>query len=161
MPSFRDLQGHLRATAEELLQAGRDMAKELGQSPPQITSVKRSRVEQERLYAKYVAGESELPAARPGTSKHELGLAFDLATPSIDPWDDELLPMLGQLWNEAGGTWRPSDPVHFEGPEAEPEEVTGWRKYLPHTPSQAEAAQLEEARQVGKSRFESLISWIF
>lgn len=128
------------------------MAKELGQSPPVITSVKRSRVEQERLYAKFVSGESELPAARPGTSKHELGLAFDLATPSIDPWDDELLPMLGQLWNEAGGTWRPSDPVHFEGPEAEPEEVTGWRKYLPHEPSAAEAAQLEEARQVAKER---------
>lgn len=161
MPSFRDLKPHLRPTAEELLSEARSLARELGQSPPRVTSVLRSRIEQERLYAKFLAGESELPAARPGTSKHELGLAFDLATPSIDPWDDEILPILGAMWNEAGGTWRESDPVHFEGPPAEAEEPSGWRKYLPHETTEKEAVALEEARQTGKSRLESLISWIF
>jgi len=155
------LKPHLRESAEDLLKQAREMALEWGLSPPRITSVLRSRIEQERLYNKYLAGESELPAAKPGTSKHEKGLAFDLATPSIDPWDDELLPVLGAMWNDAGGTWRSSDPVHFEGPEAEEEEPTGWRRYIPHQPTAKEAEELEEARQVGGSRLQKLIDWIF
>jgi len=161
MPSLRDLKQHLRPVAEELVETARQMALEADLPAPTVTSVLRSRAEQEKLYARYIAGESELPAAKPGTSKHELGLAFDLATPSIDPWDDELLPVLGQMWNEAGGTWRASDPVHFEGPEGEEEEPTGWRKWLPHEPTKKEAEGLEEARQVGASRLQRLIDWVF
>jgi hypothetical protein len=161
MPSFRDLKPHLRESAEDLLKQAREIAIDAGLTPPRITSVLRSRVEQERLYNKFLAGESELPAAKPGTSKHEKGLAFDLATPDTDPWDDELLPVLGAMWNEAGGTWRASDPVHFEGPEAEEEEPTGWRRWLPHEPTPTEQVKLEEARQVGGARLQKLIDWIF
>jgi len=56
-----------------------------------------------------------LPAAFPGTSKHEKGMAWDMARLNIDPFKDELLPLLGAAWNRFGGTWRSSDPVHFEG----------------------------------------------
>lgn len=160
MPSLRELKQHLRPTAEELVATARSLALEAGLPPPRVTSVLRTQVEQTRLYAKFLAGESELPAAPPGTSKHELGLAFDLATQGIDPWDDELLPVLGAMWNEAGGTWRPSDPVHFEGPPSEEEEPSGWHKWLPHTPTRKEAAELEEAREIGKSRVRSILDWL-
>jgi hypothetical protein len=46
---------------------------------------------------------------------HELGLAFDMARPGIDPLEDDLLYELGDIWiNEYGGTWHESDPVHFQ-----------------------------------------------
>ena len=76
-----------------------------------VTSGRRSRGEQERLYRNYVKGLSRFPAAKPGTSKHELGLAVDLA---VVP--EEVLPALGRLWESWGGTWggRFKDPIHFE-----------------------------------------------
>lgn len=80
-----------------------------------VTSARRSRAEQSRLYARFLRGESHgIPALPPGQSMHEKGRAFDLARPSVDPFTDDLLPQLGALWNSWGGRWHSSDPVHFE-----------------------------------------------
>lgn len=80
---------------------------------PRVTSTYRSYAQQSRLYQKYLTaleqGAPTLPAAPPGTSKHEQGLAFDLVT---TPY--EALWTLGQVWNSWGGRWFSSDPVHFE-----------------------------------------------
>lgn len=43
---------------------------------PRITSAYRTRTEQERLYALFLAGKGSL-AAKPGTSLHESGIALD------------------------------------------------------------------------------------
>lgn len=76
-----------------------------------VTSTVRSRRTQERLYREYLAGRSRFPAAPPGTSKHERGLAFDLA---VRP--ESALRPLGELWESWGGRWggRFRDPIHFE-----------------------------------------------
>lgn len=77
----------------------------------QLTSTGRSRTEQVKLYRRYLAGKSKYPAAPPGTSKHELGLAFDV-------WhqDPRVLQWLGKVWESWGGRWggRFNDPIHFE-----------------------------------------------
>jgi LAS superfamily LD-carboxypeptidase LdcB len=76
-----------------------------------VTSTRRSRTQQRRLYADYLAGKSKYPAAPPGSSAHELGRAFDAV---IEPraWQDTY----GALWERMGGRWggRFGDPVHFE-----------------------------------------------
>jgi len=75
-----------------------------------VTSVLRTYATQARLYRRYLAGQSRFPAAAPGTSKHEKGLAFDL----------QLVPPVysdaGALWESMGGRWggRFRDPIHFE-----------------------------------------------
>jgi len=75
----------------------------------QLTSTRRSRAEQTQLYDAYLRGESRFPAAPPGHSKHELGLAFDYWAPA---W---ALRELGRIWESEGGTWGgESDPIHFE-----------------------------------------------
>lgn len=77
---------------------------------PVVTSAYRTRRDQERLYRRYQQGLSPYPAARPGTSRHEYGLAIDIDTPT----DRSVLPQLGALWQRYGGRWYASDPVHFE-----------------------------------------------
>lgn len=75
-----------------------------------VTSTRRSTAEQTRLYRRWLAGQSRYPVARPGTSKHERGLAVDLiASPAA-------LRVLGQAWEKAGGRWggRFNDDIHFE-----------------------------------------------
>lgn len=49
-----------------------------------------------------------LPVARPGTSRHEVGAAIDMVTdvPGAQAW-------LGGVWRSWGGFWTASDPVHF------------------------------------------------
>lgn len=87
-----------------------------------ITSTRRDPRKQAALYANYKRcgcsscssrpGRADcFPAAPPGTSTHEKGLAFDL----------ELLPpgaydWAGRLWESWGFTWggRFSDPIHFD-----------------------------------------------
>lgn len=77
----------------------------------QVTSVRRTRRQQQALYARYLRGESDLPAAPPGTSDHELGLAFDLVVNR--DYHGPAQRWLGQVWRSWGGAWPESDPVHF------------------------------------------------
>lgn len=80
-----------------------------------VTSSYRSPAKQARLYDKYRRGETSIPAAPPGRSLHQLGLAFDLARIGKDPLNDPLLNWLGQVWEYVGGRYGgASDPVHFQ-----------------------------------------------
>jgi len=76
-----------------------------------ITSAKRSGKTQLSLWLRWKQGRSRYPAALPGTSKHERGLAFDLG--NVDP---RLLRAAGRLWESWGGRWggRFRDAIHFE-----------------------------------------------
>lgn len=78
---------------------------------PRVTSTRRSSSEQKRLYDRYLAGQSTLPAAPPGRSAHEYGYAIDIAL--ADPQDSF---DLGDLWTSNGGIWSPKDWVHYEYP---------------------------------------------
>jgi hypothetical protein len=78
---------------------------------PKVSSARRSHAQQALLYRRFLAGQSRFPAAPPGGSMHELGLAFDL-------WinDESNLSDLGQVWEQMGGVWGGhfKDPIHFE-----------------------------------------------
>ena len=112
MPSTAGLDPDFRPWADYILAVARYYG-----GPYVITSAYRTYADQERLYQRYLAGESGgLPAARPGTSAHELGYAVDIAQPGVDPLQDPFLRRLGEWWAGAGGTWGASDPVHFEWP---------------------------------------------
>ncbi len=73
---------------------------------PRITSVRRSYQQQAVLYDRFRRGMSDLPAAPPGHSKHERGLAWDMVTSSP--------AIAGAAWRSVGGRWFASDYVHFE-----------------------------------------------
>lgn len=79
-------------------------------SSARITSLRRSRAEQSRLYRRYVAGHSRYPAAPPGRSLHEQGRAIDIVA------RPEVLRRLGEEWERLGGRWggRVNDPIHFD-----------------------------------------------
>jgi len=80
-----------------------------------VTSSRRSSRKQQRLFEKWQRGESSIPAAPPGRSLHEFGLAFDLARIGIDPLNDPLLNWLGSIWEQIGGRHGGQrDPVHFQ-----------------------------------------------
>ena len=80
-----------------------------------VTSSRRSSAKQAALYQKWRTGQSQIPAAPPGTSLHEFGLAFDMARIGKDPLDDPLLNYLGAVWEHYGGRWGGArDPVHFQ-----------------------------------------------
>lgn len=112
MSVFRSLSPRLRPWAERLLEAARASYPTIA-----VTSARRTRTEQARLYNDYLAGRSRLPALPPGQSIHERGLAFDLARPDVDPRDDDALREVGALWRKMGGIYGgDSDPVHFEAP---------------------------------------------
>jgi len=82
-----------------------------------VTSARRDRGKQARLYEAYRRGESQIPAAPPGGSLHEYGLAFDMARIGIDPLADPLLTWLGRVWEHWGGKYGGvRDPVHFQIP---------------------------------------------
>ncbi len=79
---------------------------------PVVTSVLRTATMQRKLYRRYLAGKSGgLPAAPPGQSLHQYGLAFDMVT---TPYSAAAQSALGALWIRMGGRWGASDPVHFE-----------------------------------------------
>jgi len=73
-----------------------------------VTSTFRSRAAQQALYDAWIArGRTGLPAARPGLSTHEYGLAVDIV--SSDP------RALGALSECHGLKWAGAvDPVHFD-----------------------------------------------
>jgi len=76
-----------------------------------VTSVRRTYAEQVKLYAKYLRGENPYPVAKPGTSAHETGLAFDVDCRWRDGTD--AAPTVGANWNRWGGRWSKNDRVHF------------------------------------------------
>lgn len=78
---------------------------------PRVTSTLRTRSQQQKLYSAFLRGESKYPVAKPGTSTHEFGYAFDMIADSAENLHD-----LGAVWQQWGGIWHPSDEVHFEYP---------------------------------------------
>lgn len=110
MSTFAGLVPELIPFAEHLLAVAR-----YNGLNPVVTSVRRSRASQRRLYElrqRTLAGTlrpgerpQQYPVARPGTSDHELGLAFDMvvANPAA----------VGAYWKQMGGWWSPADSVHF------------------------------------------------
>lgn len=78
---------------------------------PRVVSTYRSWGEQQRLYDRYRQGLSEYPAAPPGQSLHNYGLAFDLVTTVPGGLD-----RLGPMWERVGGRWggRFGDAPHFD-----------------------------------------------
>lgn len=77
-----------------------------------VTSTKRTWAEQAALFARFQAGKSTLPAAPPGRSKHQLGLAIDVVFDV--PGDLEVAVQSAgvHLLRWAG----PGDRVHFDSP---------------------------------------------
>jgi hypothetical protein len=72
-----------------------------------VTSTYRSLEDQKRLHQRYQAGLSRFPAAAPGSSAHNYGLAADLVTrPDVNAW-------LGQIWRAWGFPYYSNDAVHF------------------------------------------------
>jgi len=105
--SLKSLQPRMARAAAFLLQ----VAPALGATTVKVTSARRSRAQQKVLYANYLAGKSRYPAAPPGTSKHEQGLAVDI---KVEPESAQLA--LGRWWQAVGGVWggQFQDPIHFE-----------------------------------------------
>jgi len=83
--------------------------------PFQVTSTYRSSAKQAELYRAWLArGKTGLPAAPPGRSTHEYGLAFDASFPaSKRALVVEIARWFGMVW------FGPADPVHFDvyGPQ--------------------------------------------
>jgi len=104
---FRGLQPWLQPYADYLF----DVAVASG-FRPNVTSVYRSNQRQAVLYERWKRGLSDLPAAPPGRSKHNYGLAFDLVV--AQGYRSGEQAALGAFWREMGGRWYASDPVHFE-----------------------------------------------
>jgi hypothetical protein len=76
-----------------------------------VTSTVRTRTQQARLWRRFKAGLTQFPAAPPGRSSHEYGLAFDVKA------SDRVLNRLGATWRSWGGIWGGDyDRIHFEGP---------------------------------------------
>lgn len=74
-----------------------------------ITSTVRSFVEQLKLFLRFKAGQSRFPAAPPGKSTHQLGIAVDLV-----PKDPSTLDDVVELMFRHGFKWAgPRDRVHF------------------------------------------------
>lgn len=102
--SLNGLHSSLRPYAQWLV----SVAPYAGARSVRITSVTRSRAEQQQLYSNWLAGRSSFPAAPPGRSKHEYGLAWDMVTEPFSALDT-----LGAWWKEIGGEWSPTDRIHF------------------------------------------------
>lgn len=80
-----------------------------------VTSARRSYAKQSRLYDAWINGRSKIPAAPPGRSLHQYGLAFDMARIGKSPLGDPLLAWLGAVWESWGGRYGgANDPVHFQ-----------------------------------------------
>jgi hypothetical protein len=77
-----------------------------------ITSGRRSTEQQAELFRRAKAGSSKFPAARPGHSMHERGLAVDVRGSSAAiQLAGRYAPYFGLLW---GGLFRRADPIHIE-----------------------------------------------
>ena len=109
MADLRTLQPWLQPWARWIYDYGRSFNPKLV-----VTSARRDSMKQQRLRADYLSGKSKIYAAPAGTSRHEFGEAFDMASVGVDPFDDWSLPWLGYYWQYYGGLYGgSSDPVHF------------------------------------------------
>jgi len=77
-----------------------------------VTSTKRTWNEQAALYDRFLRGESQFPAAPPGTSKHQLGLAIDVVFDDPGGLEVAVRSAIVHLLRWAG----PGDRVHFDSP---------------------------------------------
>lgn len=112
MPSLARLDPRFRGPAKRFFAYARRLYPGLV-----VTSARRSYKEQLHLYQRYLAGQNDgLPAVPPGTSDHELGMAFDMARLNVDPLKDPALVELGKVWMRWGYRWWAGDPVHFAAP---------------------------------------------
>lgn len=103
MSLFGDLHPELQPYASWLYRVA-----EAYQLRPRVTSTYRSVATQTRLYNRYLSGQSPYPAAPPGRSLHNFGLAFDMVSEN-NQW-------LGAVWQSIGGRWGGTfgDPVHYD-----------------------------------------------
>jgi hypothetical protein len=126
MADSRSLDKLFKPTVDSFMEAIR----QAGNLHVVITSARRSYAEQSRLYRLAQEGKSGgLPAAYPGTSLHEWGLAVDLG---VSP--RSALAPLGAIWEQYGlGVWGGhfGDPVHFEA-LASIKKAAGWVKGAPY-----------------------------
>lgn len=111
MAAIDKLQPFMRQTAKEFIAW---LASQGWQ--PVVTSVLRTYATQSRLYRRARSGRSRYPAARPGTSMHEYGRAFDVDLVLPEPEKSRALAKAGAVWESVGGRWggRFRDPIHFE-----------------------------------------------
>lgn len=110
MADLRTLDSRLVPWAKYLYQIGKYYDGRLV-----VTSARRSIAKQQRLYEDWKRGISKIPAAPPGRSLHQYGLAWDMARIGINPLGDPLLNYLGRVWESWGGRWGGErDPVHFQ-----------------------------------------------
>lgn len=110
MTTTRDLRPDFRPWADWIVALGKYYDSRLV-----ITSSYRSMAKQQRLYTEYIRGRSRIPAAPPGGSLHNYGLAIDIARIGVDPFEDPLLNWLGAQWERYGMKWGGvRDPVHFQ-----------------------------------------------
>jgi LAS superfamily LD-carboxypeptidase LdcB len=112
MASLATLHPQLRPYAELLVRVA-----ELNGLRVSVNSTLRTRAQQAILYQRYLEAQRTgargvLPANPPGTSDHELGLAFDLTVNG--DYRSAAQAALGSLWRSWGGVWAgAADPVHF------------------------------------------------
>lgn len=97
-----------------------------------VTSVTRTFEEQTYYYNLRLKGQWPYPVAKPGTSAHEYGFAFDLSGGSHAD-----LAALRKLWSSWGGITFDYDPVHFQFPGFSP--PTQLQNVRPAARSQAQA----------------------
>lgn len=151
----RLLDRDFRPIVEELVAA----LKEAGINV-RITSTLRSRAEQTALFNAAQRGQSKYPAAPPGTSVHEHGLAVDLATT-----DPRHLQVVGRVWESLaaaglvgrwGGRFSRPDPIHFEA--RIPTWMADYRKKYGHLPPFE--APLEAKDPIGSVLIPWWASWI-
>ncbi len=108
LASTRELDPRLRPYAEHLIQVAQASGLRV-----QLTSTRRTRAQQTLLYQRSQAcGGGCLPAARPGTSDHEYGMAFDMVING--DMRGPAQRAVGEYWRSMGGRWPgDADPVHF------------------------------------------------
>jgi len=104
----KDISGLSPGLAQALQQAAAEYNQITGKTV-EVTSAVRDSAKQAELYQAYVSGKSNFPAAPPGSSKHERGLAVDISQAVADDMD-----RMGLL--KKYGLSRPvaNDPVHLE-----------------------------------------------
>lgn len=136
--------GHsLDSAAADAFIRMRDEAKKQGVSLT-LTSSYRSREKQAYLYNLYLQGKGNL-AAPPGSSKHEKGLAIDVANGI--PWIQKYGPKFG--WINTGMSFSQKEPWHFDfkgsvSPSAQSQEKN--QPDIQRTPSNT-AGQITPERQ--------------